>query len=126
MKDVHTAASTGYTRQSSNYEQGRPDYPSALQGWLRDTLGIGAGTPVLDLGAGTGKGPAEDSAARCWAAPCQSRWRGTASDDVVRATSPRSATGPVRKPDAGAPGAAGGCADCHIRMNARPPEGVKR
>nr|WP_279153489.1 class I SAM-dependent methyltransferase [Pseudomonas mosselii] len=55
MKDVHTAASTGYTRQSSNYEQGRPDYPSALQGWLRDTLGIGAGTPVLDLGAGTGK-----------------------------------------------------------------------
>lgn len=55
MKDVHASASTGYTRQSDNYEQGRPDYPVALQDWLRDNLGIGAGTPVLDLGAGTGK-----------------------------------------------------------------------
>ncbi|MCO7518208.1 MULTISPECIES: class I SAM-dependent methyltransferase [unclassified Pseudomonas] len=55
MKDVHAAASTGYTRYSGNYEQGRPDYPVALQGWLRDTLGIARGTPVLDLGAGTGK-----------------------------------------------------------------------
>ncbi|MDH0301950.1 MULTISPECIES: class I SAM-dependent methyltransferase [unclassified Pseudomonas] len=55
MKDVHASASTGYTRHSGNYEQGRPDYPAALQGWLRDTLGIGPGTAVLDLGAGTGK-----------------------------------------------------------------------
>lgn len=55
MKDVHAAASTGYSRYPGNYEQGRPDYPVALQDWLRHTLGIAHGTPVLDLGAGTGK-----------------------------------------------------------------------
>ncbi|MDR2307505.1 MAG: methyltransferase domain-containing protein [Paucimonas sp.] len=55
MKDVHSAASTGYARQSGNYEQGRPDYPQALLGWLGDTLGIARDTQVLDLGAGTGK-----------------------------------------------------------------------
>ncbi|WP_248920362.1 class I SAM-dependent methyltransferase [Pseudomonas entomophila] len=55
MKDVHASASTGYTRQSGNYEQGRPDYPIALLDWLRDALGVSNGTTVLDLGAGTGK-----------------------------------------------------------------------
>ncbi|QVM89329.1 class I SAM-dependent methyltransferase [Pseudomonas entomophila] len=55
MKDVHASASTGFTRQSGNYEQGRPDYPIALQDWLRDTLSVGNDTNVLDLGAGTGK-----------------------------------------------------------------------
>ncbi|MHC6225591.1 class I SAM-dependent methyltransferase [Pseudomonas sp. X10] len=55
MNDVHTSASAGYAMQSDTYEQGRPGYPPALQAWLRDGLGVGAGRPVLDLGAGTGK-----------------------------------------------------------------------
>ncbi|MEN5081257.1 class I SAM-dependent methyltransferase [Bosea sp. TWI1241] len=33
----------------------RPDYPPALGTWLRDTIGLGPGRRVLDLGAGTGK-----------------------------------------------------------------------
>jgi SAM-dependent methyltransferase len=37
------------------YEAGRPTYPAAAFGWLRDELSIGPGRTVLDLGAGTGK-----------------------------------------------------------------------
>ncbi|WP_194790801.1 class I SAM-dependent methyltransferase [Pseudomonas sp. UFMG81] len=55
MKDVHASASTGYTRHSGNYEQGRPGYPAALRDWLQGSLGIDRDTAVLDLGAGTGK-----------------------------------------------------------------------
>lgn len=37
------------------YERGRPEYPRAAIGALAAELGIAAGDPVLDLGAGTGK-----------------------------------------------------------------------
>jgi SAM-dependent methyltransferase len=37
------------------YERGRPDYAPAVVGAVAAELGIGAGTPVLDLAAGTGK-----------------------------------------------------------------------
>lgn len=37
------------------YERGRPSYPAAAVDLLVDRLGIGAGSTVLDLGAGTGK-----------------------------------------------------------------------
>jgi SAM-dependent methyltransferase len=43
------------TRQAAAYMRGRPDYPAALEGWLRTDLGLGAGKVVLDLGSGTGK-----------------------------------------------------------------------
>lgn len=52
---VHHAAAEGYTTTADNYVRGRPDYPPEVAGWLRDTLGLGPGRTVLDLGAGTGK-----------------------------------------------------------------------
>jgi predicted RNA methylase len=37
------------------YERGRPEYAPAVVGALGAELGLGAGDPVLDLAAGTGK-----------------------------------------------------------------------
>ncbi|OLF53604.1 class I SAM-dependent methyltransferase [Pseudomonas chlororaphis] len=59
MKDPHTpihhAAADGYKDAADTYVRGRPDYPPALDQWLRDSLGLRAGQVVVDLGAGTGK-----------------------------------------------------------------------
>lgn len=55
MVEVHKAAQTGYSRASSIYVSGRPGYPTEVNSWLRNTLGICAGKLVVDLGAGTGK-----------------------------------------------------------------------
>lgn len=55
MTSVHVSASTGYQTAADTYARGRPDYPTALDAWLRDTLRLGPGRTVLDLGAGTGK-----------------------------------------------------------------------
>lgn len=41
--------------QAAAYASGRPDYPVALDDWLRRDLGLGAGKVAIDLGAGTGK-----------------------------------------------------------------------
>lgn len=41
--------------QAAAYARGRPDYPAALEDWLRRDLGLGAGKVAVDLGAGTGK-----------------------------------------------------------------------
>jgi ubiquinone/menaquinone biosynthesis C-methylase UbiE len=40
---------------AGEYERGRPEYPPAVVGALTAELGVPAGAPVLDLGAGTGK-----------------------------------------------------------------------
>lgn len=40
---------------ADSYERGRPDYPPAVVGALAAELGLFAGSPVLDLAAGTGK-----------------------------------------------------------------------
>jgi len=55
MTAIHQAAAEGYTAQAEAYRRGRPEYPAAVQDWLRDDLALGAGETVLDLGAGTGK-----------------------------------------------------------------------
>lgn len=52
---IHDAAQRGYTSASDHYQRGRPEYPEALSGWLSGTLGVMAGSRVVDLGAGTGK-----------------------------------------------------------------------
>jgi SAM-dependent methyltransferase len=52
---IHAAAQTGYTREAGAYSRGRPDYPDALHGWLRDALRLAPGQHVADVGAGTGK-----------------------------------------------------------------------
>lgn len=52
---VHAAAEQGFAQEAAAYARGRPDYPPALEPWLRDTLGLGPGRRVVDVGAGTGK-----------------------------------------------------------------------
>lgn len=55
MNEVHDAAARGFSSATRAYARGRPDYPAALDAWLRDAVGLGAGSTVVDLGAGTGK-----------------------------------------------------------------------
>ncbi len=55
MSSIHQAAGTGFARASATYASGRPEYPEAIVGWLRDTLGLGSGRRAIDIGAGTGK-----------------------------------------------------------------------
>ncbi|WPO48374.1 class I SAM-dependent methyltransferase [Pseudomonas sp. S1Bt23] len=59
MKDpqpaIHHAAADGYKGAAETYVRGRPDYPPALEQWLRTCLGLQAGQVAVDLGAGTGK-----------------------------------------------------------------------
>lgn len=54
-RTIHPAAAEGYTTTADNYVRGRPDYPTGVADWLRDTLGLAAGRTAVDLGAGTGK-----------------------------------------------------------------------
>ncbi|QTD47312.1 class I SAM-dependent methyltransferase [Ottowia testudinis] len=55
MVMVHAAAQKGFTNQAGAYARGRPEYPAALDGWLRDALRLGPGRHAVDVGAGTGK-----------------------------------------------------------------------
>jgi SAM-dependent methyltransferase len=52
---IHHAAADGFTKTADNYVRGRPDYPAAVEGWLRDDLGLRPDMTAVDLGAGTGK-----------------------------------------------------------------------
>jgi MOSC domain-containing protein YiiM len=52
---IHESAAKGFSAGADAYERGRPDYaPEAVATLVRE-LGIGPGTRVLDLAAGTGK-----------------------------------------------------------------------
>jgi len=53
--EVHELAARGFARHAQSYARGRPEYPAALDEWLRDGLGLSVAHAVLDLGAGTGK-----------------------------------------------------------------------
>jgi SAM-dependent methyltransferase len=55
MHDVHPAAAEGFNRGIDTYVRGRPAFPPAALEWLRDDLGLCAGSVAVDLGAGTGK-----------------------------------------------------------------------
>jgi SAM-dependent methyltransferase len=55
MTKIHEAAARGFAADASAYARGRPDYPEALDAWLRDAAHLAAGSTVVDLGAGTGK-----------------------------------------------------------------------
>jgi SAM-dependent methyltransferase len=52
---LHPDAADGFSAGAEAYERGRPSYPAAAMALLRDELGVGPGSAVLDLGAGTGK-----------------------------------------------------------------------
>jgi SAM-dependent methyltransferase len=53
--EVHDRAARGFERAAEDYELGRPEYPSAAIDVLAFELGIGDGSTVVDLAAGTGK-----------------------------------------------------------------------
>lgn len=52
---VHDVAARGFAAAGDAYERGRPDYPPEAVACLVARLGVGAGTRVVDVGAGTGK-----------------------------------------------------------------------
>lgn len=54
---INDVAARGFGSDSSasTYEQHRPSYPPAAIDWLVDRFGLGPGTTVVDVGAGTGK-----------------------------------------------------------------------
>jgi len=52
---MHEAAAKGFAREALAYARGRPEYPVALDQWLRDALQLDETRTVVDLGAGTGK-----------------------------------------------------------------------
>ncbi len=53
--EIHQAAARGFSAGVSRYTRGRPDYPPQIDVWLKESLGLGYGKRVVDLGAGTGK-----------------------------------------------------------------------
>ena len=54
MPPMHEAAK-GFAKEALAYARGRPEYPVALDQWLRDALQLDEERTVVDLGAGTGK-----------------------------------------------------------------------
>src|SRR5919106_4874797 len=52
---VDALAREGFGRGAEAYERGRPAYPPEAVAWACAALGIGPGSLVLDVGAGTGK-----------------------------------------------------------------------
>jgi SAM-dependent methyltransferase len=54
-ENVHELAARGFDRAGDDYERGRPGYPPEAIEFLVGVLGIGRGSRVLDLAAGTGK-----------------------------------------------------------------------
>jgi SAM-dependent methyltransferase len=53
-RDLHPAV-PAFGRAAAEYERGRPTYPPAVAELLAQELGLGQGTRVCDLAAGTGK-----------------------------------------------------------------------
>jgi ubiquinone/menaquinone biosynthesis C-methylase UbiE len=52
---VHETARRGFGSAAPVYEDSRPGYPDDAIDWLVERLGLGPGTTVVDLAAGTGK-----------------------------------------------------------------------
>ena len=52
---MHEAAAKGFAKEALAYARGRPEYPVAVDQWLRDALQLDHTRTVVDLGAGTGK-----------------------------------------------------------------------
>ncbi len=52
---MHAIAATGYTANAESYERARPGYPAEVVDWAIAELGLAAGAPTLEVGAGTGK-----------------------------------------------------------------------
>ncbi|MGH9487576.1 MAG: class I SAM-dependent methyltransferase [Terriglobales bacterium] len=55
LPSIHPAAARGFEAGARRYAASRPEYPVAVEAWLRAELRLGTGRRVLDLGSGTGK-----------------------------------------------------------------------
>jgi len=55
MLRMHEAAAKGFAKEALAYARGRPEYPVAVDQWLREALQLNDARTVVDLGAGTGK-----------------------------------------------------------------------
>jgi len=53
--NIDPLARDGFSRTAEQYERARPTYPAEAVRWIADEAGLGPGTTVVDLGAGTGK-----------------------------------------------------------------------
>lgn len=51
---LHPTAVSGFSSQAEAYAKARPEYPSEAATWLKDSLGLGPASHVLEVGAGTG------------------------------------------------------------------------
>ena len=52
---IHPSAAIGFASGAEVYERARPSYPQDSIDWLVAQTGLGVGSTVVDLGAGTGK-----------------------------------------------------------------------
>jgi SAM-dependent methyltransferase len=52
---VHPSVLQGFGEAAEAYERARPSYPADAVDWLSGQLGLGPGSTVVDLAAGTGK-----------------------------------------------------------------------
>jgi SAM-dependent methyltransferase len=52
---VDPVSSLGFARGAETYERVRPEYPDRAVDWAIERLGLGPGSVILDLAAGTGK-----------------------------------------------------------------------
>ena len=52
---LHPSAERGFDSAADAYERARPAYPAEAVAWLCERLGLGPGSTVVDLAAGTGK-----------------------------------------------------------------------
>jgi SAM-dependent methyltransferase len=52
---IHPSAAVGFASSAEVYERARPSYPQDSIDWLVAQTGLGPGSTVVDLGAGTGK-----------------------------------------------------------------------
>jgi len=55
VSSVNPVAAAGFGSAADVYERARPSYPDEAVRWLAERAGLGAGTTVVDVGAGTGK-----------------------------------------------------------------------
>lgn len=88
---IDPTAARGFSAGAASYERARPAYPADAIAFLVDRFGIGTGSRVVELGAGTGKFTSCFRDARIIAVePVEEMWRrlGSAAPDarVVAAT----------------------------------------
>jgi ubiquinone/menaquinone biosynthesis C-methylase UbiE len=55
LTDINRVAATGFANAADVYERARPSYPDEAVAWLVERTGLGPGSTVVDVGAGTGK-----------------------------------------------------------------------